>query len=92
VAPRDLLYSRAELVVKDILSHGGYDPPGFAHNNVTSTIFALTLGYERRLASSRAGTLGLGADATIYAPDPNLEEAYGQPLSAHVFLRYTFNT
>jgi hypothetical protein len=58
---------------------------------VTSTIFALTLGYERRLASSRAGTLGLGADATIYAPDPNLEEAYGQPLSAHVFLRYTYN-
>jgi hypothetical protein len=90
VAPGDLLYSRAELVVKDILSHGGYDPPGFAHRNVTSTIFAITLGYERRLASSRAGALGLGADATIYAPDPNLEDSYGQPFSVHVFLRYTF--
>lgn len=91
VAPRDLLYSRAELVVKDILSHGGYDPPGFDHKNVTSTIFALTLGYERRLASSRAGTLGLGADATVYAPDPNLNESYGHPFSTHVFLRYTFD-
>jgi hypothetical protein len=91
VAPRDLLYSRAELVVKDILSHGGYDPPGFAHKNVTSTVFAWTFGYERRLSSTRAGTLGLGADATIYALDPNLEESYGQPFSAHMFLRYSFN-
>ncbi len=88
VAPRDLLYARAELVDKDILTAGGYDPPGFPHVTVTSVIGALTLGYERRLSSSRLGTIGIGADATVYATDPNLDAAYGHPFSAHIFLRY----
>lgn len=91
VAPAHLLYARGEVVVKDILTAGGYDPPGFPHTSVTSTIGALTLGYERRLTSTRFGTIGAGGDITVYAPDPNLNAAYGQPFSAHVFLRYTFS-
>ncbi|HUL74456.1 MAG TPA: hypothetical protein VLT86_15215 [Vicinamibacterales bacterium] len=91
VAPRHLVYMRGELVVKDLLTAGGYDPPGFQHQNITSLIGALTIGYERRLGASRAGTWGVGGDATVYYRDPNLADAYGQPFSAHVFLRYTFS-
>jgi hypothetical protein len=91
LAPRHLVYMRGELVVKDLLTTGGYDPPGYAHRNVTSLIGALTIGYERRLWATPAGTWGVGGDATVYYRDPNLGESYGQPFSAHVFLRYKFS-
>src|SRR6185436_10759076 len=48
--PRDLVYLRAELVDKDILEAGGYDPPGFVHAHPLSRIGALTAGYQRRFA------------------------------------------
>lgn len=89
-SPRDLFYTRAELVEKDILTLGGYDPPGFVHPHVLSRIGALTMGYERRLAAGRAGHLGAGGDITGYRVPRNLDDNYGQPWSAHVFLRYRF--
>lgn len=89
--PRDLIYGRLEIVRKDILTQGGYDPPGFPHPHVLSNIVALTLGGERRVADTRAGRFGLGADATLYLRDPNLDDNYGWPFSAHVFLRYRFS-
>lgn len=88
--PADLLFGRLEFVRKDILTQGGYDPPGFPHPHVLSDILALTLGYERRLVVTRAGSFGLGADATGYLRDRNLDDNYGWPFSAHVFLRYRF--
>jgi len=93
-APGHTLFTRAELVVKDLLTAGGYDPPGFPHVTVTSTIGALTLGYARTLATTPMGPLlgrlDVGADATVYAVDSNLKPSYGEPFSAHVFLRYAF--
>jgi len=84
----DVLYVRGEIMKKDILTRGGYDPPDFVHPHILSRIGALTIGYERRVASTRAGTFGIGGDATIYARDETLEDNYGRPFSAHVFLRY----
>jgi len=88
VRPGNALYARAEIMKKDILTRGGYDPPGFVHPHILSLVGALTLGYERQLAATRAGTLALGADATVYARDGNLDASHGRPFSAHVFLRY----
>jgi hypothetical protein len=89
-APRDEVYGRLEILRKDILTQGGYDPPGFEHLHVLSTIAALTIGYERRVFQGRAGRIGAGADFTLYLRDRNLADSYGRPVSAHVFLRYRF--
>ena len=92
VTRRDLTYARAELVDQDVLTLGGYDPAGFAHPHVLSRIGALTAGYERQIAHSAAGHVGLGADATVYRTPENLLENYGHPFSMHFFLRYRFKT
>ncbi len=86
VRPRDLVYTRAELVDKDILDAGGYDPPGFVHAHPLSRVGALTLGYQRRVRAWGHGTLGLGGDVTVYRTPPNLLAAYGHPVSMHIFL------
>ena len=90
IAPRDRVYTRGELLKKNILTQGGYHPPGFTHDHVLSRVGALTIGYEREIARTRAGNFGLGADATTYYRDPNLDDNYGHPFSAHLFLRYRF--
>ena len=89
-SPRDLFYTRGELMVKDVLTRGGFHPPGFTHPHILSTIGALTLGYERRISNTRAGHFGVGGDATVYYRDVNLYDGYGDPFSAHIFLRYKF--
>ena len=86
VRPRDLAYLRAELVDKDILEAGGYDPPEFAHAHPLSRVGALTLGYQRRLADFTHGNLGLGGDVSVYRTPANLLTPYGHPLSFHIFL------
>lgn len=86
VRPLDLVYLRAELVDKDILEAGGYDPPDFDHAHPLSRVGALTLGYQRRLLDRSRGNLGLGADLTVYRTPANLKPYYGRPLSLHVFL------
>jgi hypothetical protein len=86
VRPKDLIYTRAELVDKDILEAGGYDPPGFVHPHPISRVGALTLGYQRELARGRAGRLGLGGDVVVHRTPRNLLEHYGHPVSMHVFL------
>ncbi len=90
VTARDKTYARTELVDQDILTAGGYDPPGFLHPHVLSRVGALTAGYERQLFHGRLGHVGAGADATVYLTPPNLIESYGHPFSAHFFLRYRF--
>jgi hypothetical protein len=94
VAPRHVFYARAEVVVKELLTAGGYDPPGFPHQTITSTVGALTIGYAHTLTTTPmgafSGRLDVGLDATVYGVDPNLKPEYGQPFSAHVFLRYRF--
>ena len=90
-SPQHALYTRGELLVKDVLTRGGFHPPGFTHPHLLSTIGALTVGYERRIAATRVGHFGVGADFTGYYRDVNLFDGYGDPFSAHIFLRYRFD-
>ena len=87
---RDLTYARGEVVDQDILTAGGYDPPDFFQPHVLSRVGALTIGYERQIAHSSAGHLGVGGDATVYDTPANLLDAYGHPFSVHLYLRYRF--
>lgn len=86
VRPADLVYLRGEIVDKDILEAGGYDPPEFAHSHPLSRVGALTLGYQRRFAEYSHGNIGLGADVTVYRTPANLLTPYGHPVSFHAFL------
>ena len=84
---KNAIYARAETVQKDILD-AGFHPIGTAHTHRPSLISALTVGYVRDLASQSWGRLGIGGDVTGYLVPDNLSEAYGSPVSFHVFLRY----
>jgi hypothetical protein len=87
---RDLIYVRGELVDKDILTAGGYEPPAGHQPHILSRIGAWTTGYLRQLGTWAGGEVGIGGDATVYRTPPNLLESYGHPFSAHVFLRCRF--
>jgi hypothetical protein len=84
----ETLYARVEVVDQDILTIGGYDPPGFFHPHVLSRIGAFTGGYERSLKRFGAHEISAGGDATVYYTPPNLQLNYGHPFSAHVYLRW----
>jgi hypothetical protein len=81
------VYSRAELVDKDILD-AGFHPIGVAHTHRQSEVGAFTIGATRDLLTRVWGTLGLGADITGYRVPENLRDAYGSPVSWHAFVRY----
>jgi hypothetical protein len=86
---RNYLYSRMELVGKDLPHlHGGLPP--VEHELID--VGAFTLGYTRDVLTGRLGRLGLGGDATMYYVPKELQESYGAPLSFHVFLRLRFGT
>jgi hypothetical protein len=85
---RTRLFGRAESAAKDILDLGAPDPPEFFSFHRISHIQALTLGIARDLSAARWGTLGIGADVTVYRLSEDLIEPYGSPHSLHVFLRY----
>jgi hypothetical protein len=85
--PRDAVYARAESVAKDILD-AGFHPPGTFHRHRQSQVGALTLGYVRDLWTASDARFGVGGDVTAYIVPDNLREAYGAPVSFHVFLRY----
>ena len=83
---RHAVYLRAEQVAKDILD-AGFHPVGVGHRHRQSNVGALTAGAVRDLVSGRHGRFGVGTDVTVYRVPQNLREAYGRPLSTHVFLR-----
>ena len=86
---RNYLYSRAELVGKELPhTHVGFLQPEHEINNVGG----FTLGYTRDVAVRALGRLGVGADMTMYYVPSMLQESYGAPLSFHAFLRYRFGT
>ena len=87
LTPRDAAYSRAELVVKDLLSPGGRHPQGFAHFHPLSRVGALTVGYVREIVNTRGGRWGAGGDITVHYVPPELKLNYGSPASLHLFLR-----
>lgn len=80
-------YSRVEWLDKDILD-AGFHPIGVGHVHRQSRVGAFTLGGVRDLVTGTFGRVGLGADVTTYRVPANLREAYGGPVSAHLFLRY----
>jgi hypothetical protein len=84
---RNYLYSRAEVVTKDILKGGGYDPVGFFEIHPLSRLGAYTLGYTRDLNDATSARVGIGGDITIYGVPANLGENYGGPVSMHLFVR-----
>ena len=83
---KNAVYLRAEQVAKDILD-AGFHPVGLGHRHRQSNLGAFTVGYVRDLVVGRFGRIGLGGDLTTYRVPANLAEAYGSPLSAHVFVR-----
>jgi hypothetical protein len=82
----DVFYTRLEFVAKDILDVG-FHPIGF-HRHRQSQVGAFTLGYLREFARTPNDTLGIGADVTLYSVPGNLRDAYGSPVSYHLFARY----
>jgi len=87
ISAATLTYARAELVDKDILDAGGYDPAGFAHVHRLSRVAALTIGGARVVISHSHAILSAGADVTAYYTPPNLLDSYGHPASFHIYLR-----
>lgn len=85
--PRDAVYARAESVAKDILD-AGFHPPGVFHRHRQSQVGALTVGYVRDFLITSDRRFGVGGDVTGYLVPDNLREAYGSPVSFHVFIRY----
>jgi hypothetical protein len=81
------VYARIESVAKDILD-AGFHPPGTFHRHRQSQVGALTIGYLRDVMTTPAGTYAAGADISVYAVPRNLSEAYGAPVSVHLFVRY----
>lgn len=80
-------YARVEWLDKDILD-AGFHPIGVGHVHRQSRVGAFTLGGVRDLVTGAFGRVGIGADVTAYRVPANLAEAYGRPLSAHLFVRY----
>ena len=80
-------YTRLESVAKDILDVG-FHPRGVFHRHRQSQIGAITLGYTRSLVALPGGPLSAGVDVTGYLVPGNLHEAYGTPVSIHVFVRH----
>jgi hypothetical protein len=86
---RNYLYSRAELVDKELPhTHDGVPQPAGGFMKVG----AFTLGYTRDLAARSFGRIGVGADMTMYYVPHELQESYGAPVSFHGFVRFRFNT
>lgn len=93
VTPRATVYVRGEIVDKHILEAGGRHPVGLEHPHVLSTVKAFTLGWQQVLTSGDAARalprLSIGADLTTHLTPANLIEAYGRPLSIHLYGRWT---
>ena len=88
---RNAFYTRAESAAKDILDVG-FHPVNTFHPHRQSQVSALTLGYVRDLFRSPTGSFGVGGDITGYVVPANLKEAYGKPVSFHVYVRYRGRT
>ncbi len=84
---RALVYTRAESADKDILD-AGFHPRGVFHRHRHSQVNAFTAGYLFEFLKMKAGTFGVGADATGYGVPRNLQDSYGTPSSYHVFLHF----
>lgn len=90
VSNRGTVYLRGEMVDKHILEAGGLHPPGLSHPHIISTVGALTFGYSHRLLDRARHALHAGVDLTGHRVPSELTEAYGRPVSIHIFARWSF--
>ncbi len=81
------VYSRVERVRKQILGLG-FHPKGFGHPHVHADIDAFTLGGVQDLPIAARGSVGIGADITVYRMGADMAEYFAGSRSAHVFLRW----
>jgi len=84
---RDTVYSRAELVNRFILVDFDYAARFGLERHLRSQVAAWTIGYERRLHITARTDAALGADVTLHRTPANIRDAYGHPMSWHIFLR-----
>ena len=91
-SPHHAIYTRGELLVKDVLTRGGFHPPGFTHPHHPLDDRRVDAWLRAPSCGDRVGQFGVGADITGYYRDVNLFDGYGDPFSAHIFLRYRFDT
>ena len=87
LASRDAVYARAESVAKSILD-AGFHPPGTFHRHRQSQVGAFTMGYVHDFWTTSDARVGIGGDVTGYFVPQNLREAYGAPVSFHVYVHY----
>jgi hypothetical protein len=86
VTPRSTLYGRAEYTGKDLFVD--VHPKGFTHRSVIYQVGAFTAGFLRDISVTRAGRVGVGADATFYHMQDDLRVYWARSRSFHVFLRW----
>jgi hypothetical protein len=89
LSPRGTIYGRGELADKHIIGAGGQHPPGLQHPHVISTVGVLLGGYTHELWRAGANALFIGGDVSGYLVPQELVESYGQPVSVHLFGRWT---
>ena len=101
VVPRGTIYVRGEIADKHILEAGGLHPPGLQHPHILSTVGALTMGYQHVVlirsayngqesrATAALHGLSIGGDISVHQTPSNLSQAYGRPVSVHVYARWT---
>lgn len=80
-------YLRAEFTDKHILEAGGLHPPGLDHGHTISRVAALTTGYQQELWRHDAWAWSVGGDVTGHLVPRELSEAYGRPVSFHIYSR-----
>jgi hypothetical protein len=86
VSSRATLYWRAEHTGKDLFVD--VHSKGFSHRSFIYLIDAYTAGYLRDISVTRAGRIGVGADATVYQMPDDLLVYWASSRSFHVFLRW----
>jgi hypothetical protein len=83
---RSIVYGRLEYAGKDLFVD--VHPKGFTHRTVIYQVGALTAGVLRDVSVTRAGRVGIGADATLYHMQDDLLVYWKSSRSFHVFLRW----
>ena len=90
--PRATAYLRGEIADKHIIGAGGAHPPGQQHPHIISRVGALTVGYQHQLWRDATHAISVGTDITGYRVPAELDDAYGRPLSAHIYVRWQVAT
>jgi hypothetical protein len=87
LTPRSSVFGRVEEAAKELFGIAPH-PKALAHRHWFSEIAAMTAGYVYDVKVNRFGRFGIGADATMYRMQHDLDTYYVGSHSFHVFLRW----